>query len=134
MNVKPILLAAALSCLCTLSYAQFEDVEIKTHKITDSIYMLEGAGGNIGLSIGDDGALLIDDQFAPLTEKITAAVASLTDQPIRFVVNTHWHGDHTGGNENLGKAGAIIVAHENVRVRMSKGQFMKAFNRHQAWC
>ena len=69
-------------------------------------------------------------QFAPLTEKITAAVAKLSDKPIRFVVNTHWHGDHTGGNENLGKRGAIIVAHENVRVRMAKGQFLKAFNRH----
>ena len=107
-----------------------QNVQIEPLKITESLYMLKGSGGNMGLSIGEDGALLIDDQFAPLTEKIVAAVRSLTDKPIRFVLNTHWHGDHTGGNANLGKAGAIIVAHENVRVRLSKGQFLKAFNRH----
>jgi glyoxylase-like metal-dependent hydrolase (beta-lactamase superfamily II) len=90
--------------------------------------MLIGRGGNIGLSVGVDGAFLIDDQFAPLTEKIRAAVAALTDQPVRFLVNTHWHRDHTGGNENLGRAGAIIVAHDNVRRRMSRDQFLEAFD------
>ncbi len=128
-RITILFLALGLGFLAP-ALAQYDEVEIEPVKITDSLYMLKGAGGNMGLSIGEDGVLLIDDQFAPLSDKIVAAVAELTDQPIRFVVNTHWHGDHTGGNEALGEAGAIIVAHENVRVRMSKGQFMKAFNRH----
>lgn len=124
-------LAALVLSASTLGlHAQYDDVEIEPVKINESLYMLKGAGGNMGLSVGQDGPLLIDDQFAPLTEKIVAAVAKFSDKPIRFVVNTHWHGDHTGGNENLGKRGAVIVAHENVRVRMAKGQFLKAFNRH----
>jgi glyoxylase-like metal-dependent hydrolase (beta-lactamase superfamily II) len=84
--------------------------------------MLMGRGGNMAVSTGPDGAILIDDQYAPLTEKIVAAVRAISDQPIGFVINTHWHGDHTGGNENLGKAGAVIVAHGNVRKRMSLDQ------------
>jgi glyoxylase-like metal-dependent hydrolase (beta-lactamase superfamily II) len=107
----------------------FDNVEIITHKVTDSIYMLEGAGGNIGVCVGEDGVFLIDDQYAPLTDKIKAAISKLTDQPIQFLINTHWHGDHVGGNENIGQAGAVIVAHENVRKRMSTEQFMEAFNR-----
>ncbi len=103
-------------------------VEIKTIEVAGGVYMLEGRGGNIGLSVGADGAFMIDDKFAPLTEKILAAVAALTDQPVRFVVNTHWHGDHTGGNENLANGGVIIVAHENVRAKMSKDNFLAAFN------
>ena len=80
--------------------------------------MLEGRGGNIGVSVGNDGVFMVDDQFAPLTEKIVEAVRSLTDKPVDFVVNTHLHGDHTGGNENLGKMGAYIVAHDLVRDRL----------------
>jgi glyoxylase-like metal-dependent hydrolase (beta-lactamase superfamily II) len=91
--------------------------------------MLTGAGGNIGLSVGEDAAFVIDDQFAPLTEKILAAVRKVTDKPVRFVINTHWHGDHTGGNENLGKAGAVILAHDNVRKRMSVEQFNRDLDR-----
>lgn len=105
------------------------DVEIEVKRLTDHVAALYGRGGNIGVSAGEDGVFLIDDQYAPLTDKIRAAVAELSDKPVRFVVNTHWHGDHTGGNENLGEAGAVIVAHENVRERMSKDQFMKAFDR-----
>jgi len=106
-----------------------DEVEIKTYEVVaGKIYMLEGQGGNLGVSIGEDGVFLIDDQYAPLTEKIVAAIAKLSDKPIRFVLNTHWHGDHTGGNENLGKAGTLIVAHDNVRVRMSSEQFIAAFN------
>lgn len=100
-----------------------DDVKITTEKLTDSLYVLFGAGGNIGVSVGEDGVFIIDDQFAPLTERIKAAIAELSDKPIRFVINTHFHGDHTGGNENLGKEGTVIVAHDNVRVRMSEGSF-----------
>ncbi len=103
--------------------AQTESVQIEATRITDKLYMLAGRGGNIGLSIGSDGIFLIDDQYAPLTEQIIAAIKAVTDQPVKFVVNTHWHGDHTGGNENLGRTGAIIVAHENVRERMTTEQF-----------
>ena len=104
-------------------------MEIRTTKVAEDVYALQGAGGNLGLVVGDNGAFLIDDQYAPLTDKIKATVAEVTDQPIRFVFNTHWHGDHTGGNENMSDAGALIVAHDNVRKRMSAGQFMEFFER-----
>ncbi len=107
---------------------QGADVQIKVIKVVDGVYMLKGQGGNIGVSAGKDSTFVIDDQFAPLTEKIQEAIREVTSHPVEFVVNTHWHGDHTGGNENLGKAGALIVAHENVRTRMSVQQFMEAFN------
>jgi cyclase len=103
-------------------------VEIKATKITETTYMLTGAGGNLGLSVGEDAVFLIDDQFAPLTPKINEAIAKITKQPVKFVLNTHWHYDHTGGNENFGKAGSIIVAHENVRKRMSTDQVIEFFN------
>lgn len=90
--------------------------------------MLLGAGGNIGVSVGADGVFVIDDRYAPLTEKIKAAVRALSTAPIRFVINTHWHGDHTGGNENLAHDGTLIIAQENVRKRMSVEQFIAAFN------
>lgn len=120
------LLAGALSVGATAQ--DFSKVEITTTEVTPGIYMLQGQGGNIGVSVGDDGVFVIDDQFAPLTDKILSAINKLSDKPVRFVINTHWHFDHTGGNENLGKGGAIIVAHDNVRKRMSKGQMMEAFN------
>lgn len=104
-------------------------MEIKTHELGLGVYMLEGAGGNIGVSVGKDGVVLIDDQFAPLTDKIVAAVKKLSDQPIRFLINTHYHGDHTGGNENLGKAGVLIFAHDNVRQRLLEGVNAPALNR-----
>ena len=95
----------------------WDTVEIKTFELGNGIYMLEGFGGNIGVSVGEDGVFLIDDQYAPLTPKIIAAIKKFSDQPIRFVINTHWHADHTDGNENLGKLGALIVAHDNARTR-----------------
>lgn len=98
----------------------YSAVEIAVTEIRGGVYMLQGAGGNIGLSTGDDGAFVIDDQFAPLTDKILAAIAELTDKEVEFVLNTHHHGDHTGGNENFGEAGALIVAHDNVRGRLKE--------------
>ncbi len=98
----------------------FDKVEIKVHKIGGSVYMLEGAGGNIGVSVGEDGIVVIDDEFAPLAPKIKAALKGITDKPIRFLLNTHWHGDHTGGNEKFGQE-ATIIAHDNVRKRLMDG-------------
>jgi cyclase len=126
-------LLLAMLCLVWVGAAlaqgqDFDKVEIKTDKLADGVYMLTGSGGNIGLGVGDDAVFVIDDQYAPLTPKILAAIAGLTDKPVKFVLNTHWHGDHTGGNENLGKTGAVIVAHDNVRKRMSTDQFIAAFN------
>ncbi len=107
---------------------QFAAIVIETTEVANGIYMLVGQGGNIGASIGEDGVFLIDDQFAPLTEKIRNALSELTLQPIKFMINTHWHFDHTGGNENLGNQGVILVAHDNVRKRMSTEGFIEAFN------
>jgi glyoxylase-like metal-dependent hydrolase (beta-lactamase superfamily II) len=123
-------LVAALAFSPLASAQQdFSKVQIQTVDVAPGVHMLVGAGGNIGVSSGGDGVLIIDDQYAPLTEKIRAAVSAISSDPIRFVVNTHWHGDHTGGNENLGKAGAVIVAHENVRRRMSSEQISEFFKR-----
>ena len=99
----------------------FSKVEIKTTKLADNVYYLEGSGGNIGVSVGDDGVFIIDDQYAPLSEKIIAAIKAISNKPIRFVFNTHHHGDHTGGNQNMGKGGAVIVSHDNVRTRLAAG-------------
>ena len=114
------------------SSQNFDAVEIRTQQVSSNVYMLLGQGGNIGVFVGEDGVFVIDDQFAPLTEKILAAIRAITSEPVRFVVNTHWHGDHTGGNENLGKAGALIVAHENVRARLSMDQVLERIGREPA--
>jgi len=105
-----------------------DTVQVRAVPVAGGVYMLTGAGGNMGLSVGADAAFLVDDQFAPLTRKIQIAIAGVTQKPVRFVLNTHWHGDHTGGNENFGETGAVIVAHENVRRRMSTEQFIEAMN------
>jgi glyoxylase-like metal-dependent hydrolase (beta-lactamase superfamily II) len=126
---KP-LLAAVLLALAAPAAAQqdMSKVEVRVEKIAPGVAVLFGAGGNIGLSYGEDGNIIVDDQFAPLTDKIAAAVATLDPDPVRFVINTHWHFDHTGGNENFGKRGAVIIAHDNVRARMSTDQFLAAMN------
>ena len=133
MRVSPrLMLLLAFAAAGTLQAQGFDDVEIETQRLTDNVYMLIGQGGNIGVSAGDDGVFIIDDQFAPLTEKIVAAIRQITSEPVRFVFNTHWHGDHTGGNENLGEAGALIVAHDNVRERMSVEQVLERIGRPAA--
>ena len=107
--------------------AHSDEVEIKAIQVTKQIYMITGKGGNIGLFIGDDGTFLIDDQFAPLTEKIVGAVESVGGQSPKFLINTHYHGDHTGGNENLGKGGTLIFSHHNVRERLITGSYIAPF-------
>lgn len=115
-------LALALAGCATLGYAQQQDfskVEITVTKVAGNVYMLQGAGGNIGASVGEDGIVIVDDQFAPLADKIRAALKGITDKPLRFIINTHYHFDHTGGNLPLHDA--TIVAHDNVRKRMASG-------------
>ncbi|MGH1404920.1 MAG: MBL fold metallo-hydrolase [Alphaproteobacteria bacterium] len=99
-----------------------------THKITEHIYMINGKGGNVGLFVGEDGAFLIDNEYAEATPAILSAVKAITQDKVRFVINTHWHGDHTGGNEILGKEGGLIVAHDNVRSRLSVDNYIPAFD------
>jgi cyclase len=120
-----VALTAALAIPLTVR-AQDEDfskVEMKVTKVSGNIYMLEGAGGNIGASVGEDGIVIVDDEFAPLAAKIAAALKNIgvTDKPVRFVINTHYHGDHTGGNANFAKDGSTLIAQDNVRKRLEAG-------------
>jgi glyoxylase-like metal-dependent hydrolase (beta-lactamase superfamily II) len=113
--------------LCGEAHGQenrdFSKVQIKVTKVSGNIYMLEGEGGNIAASVGEDGIVIVDDQYAPLAEKIQAALKDLkiTDEPVRFVINTHYHGDHTGGNEPFANAGSTVIAQDNVRKRLEAG-------------
>lgn len=125
---QTIALLLLVACSRSLS-AQEAAAEIEVAEVAPGIHVLYGAGGNIGVSSGQDGVFLVDDQYAPMTPKIFAALATLSPKPPRFVLNTHWHGDHTGGNENLAAAGSILVAHDNVRLRMGTEQFSKFFER-----
>src|SRR5438270_13643478 len=119
----PIMIGGVLITIGPLAgqaQQDFSKVEIKATKVAGHVYMLEGSGGNIGVSVGDDGIVIVDDQFAPLAAKIKAALKNIDDKPVRFVLNTHFHGDHTGGNPEFGKE-ATIIAHENVRKRLKDG-------------
>jgi glyoxylase-like metal-dependent hydrolase (beta-lactamase superfamily II) len=121
--LAPIALGTFSMCVPGNALAQgaFSSVEIRAEEIAPGIAVLFGAGGNIGLSYGEEATLIIDDQFAPLSAKIETAIAELGAKPVKYVVNTHWHFDHTGGNEHFGGTGASIFAHENVRVRLAAG-------------
>lgn len=128
---KFLVLVGLALCLCTNAtdaQQDFSKVEVKTTKVAGNIYMLEGSGGNIGVSVGADGILIVDDQFAPLANKIKAALKTLGEGKLKFVLNTHWHGDHTGGNVVFGPE-APIIAHDNVRQRLSTDQKSELFKR-----
>ena len=116
-----LILALGSASLPGEAFAQgrFDDVEVVAHHVAGSFYYLAGQGGNIGVSVGEDGIVMIDDQFAPLTDKIVAAIRGISDAEIRFLINTHVHGDHTGGNENMGQMGVLILARDQVRVRLA---------------
>ena len=127
--MKKILLPLVLLVLAISTHAQqrdFSQVQMKATKVSGNIYMLEGSGGNIGVSVGDDGILIVDDQYAPLANKIRAALKGIADKKLRFILNTHWHGDHTGGNVEFGPE-APIIAHDNVRKRMATEQKSEVF-------
>ncbi len=124
-----------LVCMAIVSFgmqSQNQKVKIKVDKLTEQVYMLVGQGGNIGLFVGEDGVFMIDDQFAPLTPKILAAIKTITDKPVTYLINTHWHGDHTGGNLNMANEGAMIVSHENVHKRMGMDQVIRGKTRKAA--
>lgn len=128
MKSKPLLAAALAACAIVTAQAQQPpDSTITTQKVAEGIYVLFGNGGNIGLFAGDDAVIMIDDQYSPMTPTVAGAVAAVSARPVDFILNTHWHEDHTGGNEYFGKAGALIVAHENVRMRMSVPQVLEFF-------
>jgi len=122
---KLCLFVFALVAMPAWGQQDFSKVEIQAQPLGGTVYMLTGAGGNIGLSVGDEAVFMVDDQFAPLTPKIQEAIAKISPKPVRFLLNTHWHFDHTGGNENFGREGALILAHENVRKRMSVESFIE---------
>lgn len=129
--VAALIVSCAAGLLTLPAQAQdFDSVKIRATPIRGGLYMLTGRGGNLLVSIGPDGVLVIDDQFAPLAPKILSTIRSLDAGPVRWVVNTHWHGDHTGGNEAMSGRGAVIVAHDNVRERMSTRQFIAAFQQY----
>ncbi|HTE41662.1 MAG TPA: MBL fold metallo-hydrolase [Steroidobacteraceae bacterium] len=117
-----IAMLAALTACGSLAFAQqdFSKVTITAQKVAGNVHMLQGSGGNIGVSVGDDGIVIVDDQYAPLADKIRAALKGIADKPVRFVINTHFHGDHAGGNEMFSRD-ATLVAHDNVRKRIASG-------------
>jgi cyclase len=121
--------AALLAVPAALSAQDASRIRIQTVPVADNLYMLAGGGGNVAALVGDEGVLLVDDGIGQVLDKITAAVGQITDKPIRLVINTHWHFDHVGGNEGLARSGALIVAHENVRKRMSTEQHLAGLDR-----
>ena len=122
--IKSVLLVAfsLMISISAFAFQDMEDVKIEVIPVNENIYMLVGGGGNIGVSVGEDGVFMIDDKYAPMSSKIVEAVKTISDQPVKFLVNTHHHGDHTGGNANFEKQGTLIFAHENVRKRLKEDE------------
>ena len=120
--MKHLLLIAILFASINSLSAQEKPVEFTTFQLSDTVYMLKGRGGNVGISTGEDGLYIIDDQLRPITEQLLQAIRKVSNKPIRFVLNTHYHADHVGGNETLGAAGAVVIAHDNIRKRMTTEQ------------
>lgn len=127
MKTFLLLILLLIFALPASAQTDFSKVQMKATRVAGNVYMLEGAGGNIGVSVGDDGLLIVDDQFAPLADKIRAALKGIADKKLRFILNTHWHGDHTGGNVIFGPE-ATIIAHDNVRKRLATEQKSTVFN------
>lgn len=132
MIIRGAMLAAFLAAGSAQAQDSWDQVQIRTEPLSGNIHIIYGAGGNIGVSAGEDGVFIVDDQFAPLTERLKTTIAGISDKPIRYVINTHFHYDHTGGNEKLGSSGTVVVAHDNVRQRLSAGSFIKAFTHTEA--
>lgn len=122
--IKSVLLVAfsLMISISTFAFQEMKDVQIEVIPVNENIYMLVGGGGNIGVSVGEDGVFMIDDKYAPMSSKIAEAVKTISDQPVKFLVNTHHHGDHTGGNPAFEEQGALIFAHENVRKRLKENE------------
>jgi len=127
MRIRPLF--ALLLLLSPLAHAEAPRPGMTAHQVREHLWLLSGPGGNIALVVGPEAVFLVDDQIQPMTAALKAEIAKVTDKPVRFVVNTHWHGDHTGGNPVFGEAGAVIVAHDNVRKRLSTDQFISALNK-----
>jgi len=111
----------------------FDKEEIHASPLRDNLYLLQGIGGNIVVSVGTDGTLIVDDEYRELNAKLMAAIEKITDRPVRYVINTHWHNDHTGGNEMFGKAGAIVIAQENTGKRMTTDSVMSLYGPQAAY-
>ncbi|NUQ11938.1 MAG: MBL fold metallo-hydrolase [Gemmatimonadaceae bacterium] len=128
MRRVPVVVALLLAAGPVTAQTNYDTVQVRILPVTTSVFVLQGAGGNVAVSLGDDGVLLVDGMYAPLSGKVLAAIRELSSSPVRTVINTHWHGDHTGGNEHFARDGAVIHASENARRRMSTGQFNEALN------
>ena len=130
-RLRPFLAGAFVTLAIALaapSFAQEQEVEYIATPLSSTVTMIKGRGGNIAVSSGEDGVFIIDDQLKPLTDQLLASITKVSERPIRFVINTHYHGDHVGGNETLGAAGSVIIAHDNIRKRMTSDQFSNFFN------
>lgn len=120
--MKHLLFIAILFISINSLSAQEKPVEFTTFQLSDTVYMLKGRGGNVGISTGEDGLYIIDDQLKPITAQLLQAIRKVSNKPIRFVINTHYHADHVGGNEALGETGTVVIAHDNIRKRMTTEQ------------